>query len=82
MDDRTREIIAIGASAAVNCQPCLRYHLAKCEELGIPREEVAAAAEVGMTVNRGAAGQTRRFVAELLGTPAQETRSGGCGCDG
>jgi AhpD family alkylhydroperoxidase len=82
MDDRMKELIAVGASAAVNCHPCMKYHLAECDRLGVAREEVAAAAEVGMTVNRGAATQTRRFVAELLGAETgAPQKEGGC-CSG
>ncbi len=69
MDEKTKELIAIGASAAVNCHPCLRYHLEICDKLEIGRDDIVAAAEVGMMVNRGAANKTRAFTAELLGEP-------------
>lgn len=81
MDERFKELIAIGASAAVNCHPCLNYHLAECDRLGIDREDVRAAAEVGMMVNHGAATRTRAYVQTLLGE--RESTSGGesgCGC--
>jgi hypothetical protein len=45
----------------------MKHHLAKCDELGVARAEVRAAAEVGKMVNRGAASNTRKFVDELLG---------------
>ncbi len=73
MDEETKELVAIGASVAANCYPCMKHHLAKCDELGVARAEVRAAAdvraaaEVGKMVNRGAASNTRKFVAELLG---------------
>ncbi len=72
MDEQTKELVAIGASVAANCYPCMKHHLAKCEALGVDGAEIRAAAEVGMMVNRGAASNTRKFVAELLGaeTPA------------
>jgi AhpD family alkylhydroperoxidase len=83
MDERTTELIAIGASVAANCHPCTRFHLAKCDELGIAREDVAAAAKVGQTVNRGAAGATRNFVAELFGEDTPKTAAAsGAGCCG
>jgi AhpD family alkylhydroperoxidase len=83
MDKRTTELIAIGASVAANCHPCTRFHLAKCDELGIAREDVTAAAKVGQTVNRGAAGATRGFVGELLGEDAPEAAvANGAGCCG
>jgi AhpD family alkylhydroperoxidase len=67
MDEQTKELVAIGASVAANCYPCMKHHLAKCDALGVARTEVRAAAEVGKMVNRGAAANTRKFVDELLG---------------
>lgn len=67
MDEQTKELVAMGASAAANCHPCLDHHLAKCDELGIDREEVAAAVKVGLMVNRGAESAIRKKARELLG---------------
>jgi AhpD family alkylhydroperoxidase len=67
IDEQTKELVAIGASVAANCYPCMKHHLAKCDELGVARAEVRAAAEVGKMVNRGAASNTRKFVDEVLG---------------
>ena len=30
MDERTKELIAIGASVGAHCQPCLTYHVFGC----------------------------------------------------
>ena len=43
------------------------HHLAKCEELAIPREEVAEAVKVGLMVNHGAERAIRKKARELLG---------------
>jgi len=67
MDERTKELVAIGAAAAANCHPCLDHHLKKCDELGIDRGEVAAAARVGLMVNHGAESAIRKRARELLG---------------
>ena len=84
MEERTKELIAIGASAAVNCHSCIDYHLAQCDRLGIDRDEVKAAAETGMMVGRGAATKTRTHLANGLGLaePAEPAKgaSSGCGC--
>ncbi len=72
MDERTKELIAMGASAAANCFPCLEYHLAKCDELDVPREQVAEAVKVGFMVNRGAEGAIRKHARELLGDKLAE----------
>ena len=67
MDNQTKELVAMGAAAAANCHPCMDYHLAKCDELGVDRAEVAAAVKVGLMVNRGAESAIRRKARELLG---------------
>jgi AhpD family alkylhydroperoxidase len=81
MDERMKELVAIGASAAVNCHPCLTHHLAECDRLTIDRAEVKIAAEIGMMVNRGAASKTRDYAQVLLGTEmGRKEATGGCGC--
>ena len=67
MDEKTKELVAIGASVAANCYIYMKQHVAKCDEIGVARAEVRAAAEVGKMVNRVAATNTHKFVDELLG---------------
>ncbi|UCF69471.1 MAG: carboxymuconolactone decarboxylase family protein, partial [Acidobacteriota bacterium] len=47
MDNRTRELIAIGASTTANCVPCLRHHLGKAREAGAEDAEIHTAIRVG-----------------------------------
>jgi AhpD family alkylhydroperoxidase len=70
MDKVTKELVAMGASAAANCHPCMDYHLSKCDELGIDRGEVTSAVQVGLMVNRGAENAIRKKARELLGETA------------
>ena len=72
VNEQMKELVAIGASAAANCHPCMDHHLAKCDELGIDREEVAAAVKVGLMVNRGAENAIRKKSRELLGEAASD----------
>jgi len=72
VDERMKELVAMGASAAANCHPCMDHHLAKCDELGIDRDEVAAAVRVGLMVNRGAENAIRKKSRELLGESVAE----------
>lgn len=46
------------------------YHVAKCDELGVDREEIIAAVKVGLMVNRGAEMAIRKKVRELFGETA------------
>ncbi len=72
MDEQTKELVAMGAAAAANCHPCVDYHLAKCDELGINHEEIIAAVKVGLMVNRGAENAIRKKAREILGETAIE----------
>ena len=72
MDEQIKELVAMGAAAAANCHPCMDYHLAKCDELEIDREEVVAAVKVGLMVNRGAENAIRKKTRELLGEIATD----------
>ena len=67
MDQQIKELVAMGASAAANCHPCMDYHLAQCDKLDVRREEVAAAVRVGLMVNHGAENAIRKKACELLG---------------
>lgn len=72
MDEKMKELVAIGAAAAANCHPCVDFHLAKCDELGIAREEVVEAAKVGLMVNHGAERGIRKHLRNLLGEAVPE----------
>ncbi len=72
VDQQIKELVAMGAAAAANCHPCMDFHLAKCDELGIDRAEVAAAVKVGLMVNRGAENAIRKKTRELLGETATD----------
>ena len=61
MDDRIRELIAIGASITANCQPCLQKHVEKAITFGACAEEVSAAIEIGNRVRKGAAARMEAF---------------------
>jgi AhpD family alkylhydroperoxidase len=72
MDERTKELIAIGASVGAHCQPCLTYHVEKARELGIEDELIRAAIETGHMVEKGAMSAMRKFSASVL-DPAPTT---------
>jgi alkylhydroperoxidase/carboxymuconolactone decarboxylase family protein YurZ len=83
MDERVSSLITIGASAAVNCRPCLQYWLVQCERLGTSRDEIKAAIEIGLKVNRGAVGQTQTFIETLFNEGQSDVQQDqrGCGCN-
>lgn len=84
MDERIRELIAIGASVTANCQPCLRSHVEKAIGFGARPEEVAAAVDIGKRVRKGAAAKMDEFSASCTATDAPVAADvvlGAQGCD-
>jgi len=65
LDAKMKELIAIGASVACNCHPCVKFHTDKAKELNIEPELVKQAIEVGKMVRKGAAGQMDELLTEL-----------------
>ena len=82
LDNRTAELIAVGASVTANCQPCLQYHARKALEGGAAEREVAAAIEIARLVRKGAATNMDKFAADLnWSVPFAVTHvEAGCGC--
>ncbi|NLF38911.1 carboxymuconolactone decarboxylase family protein [bacterium] len=77
MNKQTKELIAVGASIAGHCQPCLAYHTVKAKEAGLTEAEIREAMEVGRMVEQGAMSAMREFSKTVFGTPA-ESAAGCC----
>jgi AhpD family alkylhydroperoxidase len=67
MDEKTKELIAIGASVTAHCQPCITFHVKKAQELGVSAEMIKEAIGVGQAVEKGAASAMRDFIQERFG---------------
>ncbi len=50
-----RELIAIGAAIAANCEPCFRYHFDQARKLGVTKEMMREAVAVGNGVKNASA---------------------------
>ncbi len=75
LDEKTRELIAVGASITAHCEPCLEYHSKKAQEAGADEEEISEAIETGKRVRKGAGAAMDRFLA-ARGNPASSCREG------
>jgi len=82
MDNRIKELIAIGASITANCQPCLRYHVSKALENGAVDQEITQAIEVAKMVRKGATSKMDEFASSLSqdGSSPENDSEKGCGC--
>ncbi len=65
MNHETKELIAIGASVACNCHPCVNFHTDKARKMGIGENDINMAVEVGKMVRTGAAGQMDELLDHL-----------------
>jgi len=72
MDEKTKELVAIGASVSAHCQPCVTCHVGKARELGIGEELILEAVSVGQMVEKGADSAMRDFTQGLLGKPGAD----------
>ena len=82
LDNRMKELIAVGASITANCQPCLQYHVSEAQKSGADEREIMEAIEVGKMVRRGAASKMDKFAASVSQSDARSyasTETGGCG---
>ena len=66
IDDKVKELIAIGASVSANCHPCVKYHVNKAHEMVIDENEIRQAIEVGQMVRKGAAGEMDKLISTLV----------------
>jgi len=82
LDEQTMRLIAIGASIAANCQPCLRTNATRALESGADETEIAEAIRVGRLVRQGAASIMDRFATDLnsAGPRSEIPATGECGC--
>ncbi len=64
-DEKTKELIAIGASITANCHPCIKYHVGKAREMNIAEDDIQQAIDVGKMVRKGAGGQMDELLEEL-----------------
>jgi len=66
LDTRIRELIAVGASIAGNCLPCLRYHFTEALKAGCTLEEIAEAIELSKMVKERPIKDIYHLADELL----------------
>jgi AhpD family alkylhydroperoxidase len=48
--EQVKELVAIGAAIASNCETCFKYHFDKARKLAVSREDLALAVETAKIV--------------------------------
>lgn len=78
LDEKTKELIAVGASIAANCQSCLEYHVGEASRMGACSQDLDVAVAMGRLVQRGAQRKMEQVAATLL--KGESAEAAGCGC--
>jgi AhpD family alkylhydroperoxidase len=86
MNPEVRELVAIGAAIAANCEFCFKFHYDKARKLGVSREDMLAAVETATMVKNSPAKSIAELAERYLkgeAPPAEEKssyRAASCGC--
>ncbi len=72
-----RELVAIGASIASNCIPCVTYHVAKARKLGLSEARIIEAVALADKVRQVPA---RAVLEAVQRDGPAEGAAAGCGC--
>jgi AhpD family alkylhydroperoxidase len=66
MDAKTKELVAIGASIAGHCQPCLEHHLGKARELKVDEDDIGAVVSLAKIISENGDKRMLEFTEDLL----------------
>jgi AhpD family alkylhydroperoxidase len=67
MENKTKLLVAVGASVTANCQPCLRTAVEEAQGAGVEKKEILEAIAIGRVVRKGAFGKMDKFASSLTG---------------
>jgi len=73
-----KELIAIGAAVACNCEPCFKFHYDKSRKLGITESDMVKAVETGKMVKEASASNILDLAYKHLHVSACEHKSSCC----
>ena len=85
MNESVKELVAIGAAMASNCEPCFRYHHGRARELGVTREDMLEAVQVALSIkaspHQRVVETAERYLAQDPGSPDGQDACA-CGANG
>ena len=68
LDQRTEELIALGAAYAINCVKCMKVHRKTALDVGVSTEEMNNALSVAESVVNGARGVSKKEAKNIFGS--------------
>ena len=72
---RDRELVALGASLASNCVPCIEFHILEARKANLTDAEIAAAIELADKIKRVPAGKVLEAATDMLAKPNAEPKA-------
>ena len=66
LSTKVKELIAVGISAATNCESCIQWHTEYAIKAGATQEEILEALEVAIEIGGGHAIATARLAFEVM----------------
>jgi 4-carboxymuconolactone decarboxylase len=80
LNNRERELVALGASLASNCIPCVKYHIQEARKAELTDEEISEAIEFAEKIKRVPAGKVLETASDLLSVRIGESAAGTGSC--
>ena len=74
--DEVKELVALGAAVAGNCDKCFAYHYEKAKKLGVSHDDMLKAATLGKTIKEIPSKALSDLVRDLLMAHAAVSMSG------
>jgi AhpD family alkylhydroperoxidase len=81
--DQVRELVAIGAAIASNCEECFKFHYDKARKLGVTKEDMLLAVKTAQMVKDSPAKSISELAVKYLGNKDTEVKNNaacGTGC--
>lgn len=69
--EQVRELIALGAAIAATCEPCLKFHTKKAQDVGLTDAQMLEAIAVGRMVKEASAKNIYGLAEKLIPEPAK-----------
>lgn len=78
-NDAVKELVAIGAAIASNCEMCFKHHFNEARKLGVSKEDIRKAVETAQMVKDSPARSIGELAEKYLREPAAKAAPCCCG---
>ena len=80
--DAVKELVAIGASIASNCEMCFKHHFNEARKLGVSKDDIRRAVETAQMVKDSPARSVAELADKYLRGPTAKAAPCCCGSAG